>query len=326
MSDDAAIAAVVEATRKQEAARPLMDGAASIFHCFDRPTPKAIVFFHGFTAIPAQFDAIATVFHAAGYNVIVPLLPGHGIADDWSRDHPPPLPEDWQVYETFGCFWLQQAAAFGDRVIVGGLSGGANLAGWLAVHHADRVDRALLFAPYLSNANLAVGLVVRTLDIYFEWKTSSRLKQFGYPGFSMPALRLLVEQGQALLDEAEAIPAAPMLIVSSDRDLAVNEKDHEVLFESVLRYQPKAWHFCFDAKFDVPHNMMTEAEGNDCADLVFAIAKAFVQSDLDWAEVLALRDGVDRGERFDQAVAALELGDRTSPDVLTIVTLMTNAE
>lgn len=324
MSAAAAIATIIQATRKQEAALPLMAGAASIFHCFDRPTEKAIVFFHGFTAIPAQFDAIATVFHAVGYNVIVPLLPGHGIADDWSRDNPPPLPEDWQAYETFGRFWLQQARSFGDRVIVGGLSGGANLAGWLAVHCAHQVDRALLFAPYLSNANLAVGLVVRTLDIYFEWKTSPRLKQFGYPGFSMPALRLLVEQGQALLDEAEAIPAAPMLIVSSDRDLAVNEKDHEILFKSVLRYQPQAWHFCFAAKFNVGHNMMTEAEGNDCVDLVFAIAKAFVQSNLDWAEVLALRDRVERGERFDQAVAALGLSDRTSPDVLTLVTLMTD--
>lgn len=322
MSDAAAIATIIQATRKREAALSLMEGAASIFHCFDRPTEVAIVFFHGFTAVPAQFDAIATVFHAAGYNVIVPLLPGHGVAGEWSRETPPPLPEEWQVYETFGRFWLQQAFAFGDRVIVGGLSGGANLAGWLTVHHAQQVDRALLFAPYLSNANLAVGLIVRTLDIYFEWKTSDRLKQFGYPGFAMPALRLLVEQGQALLHEAEAIPAAPMLILSSDRDLAVNEKDHETLFQSVRRYQPQAWHFCFAAKFNVPHNMMTEAEGNDCADLVFAIAQAFVQSDLDWSEILALRNRVDRGEQFDQAVAALGLSDRTSPDVLTLVTLM----
>ncbi|NJL23529.1 MAG: hypothetical protein HC895_26320, partial [Leptolyngbyaceae cyanobacterium SM1_3_5] len=64
MSDAAAIATIIQATRTQESALLLMDGAASIFHCFDRPTEKAIVFFHGFTAIPAQFDAIATVFHA----------------------------------------------------------------------------------------------------------------------------------------------------------------------------------------------------------------------------------------------------------------------
>ena len=326
MSDPcAAMSAIVQATQAQEATLSLMQGGQSRFFYRDRRTDKVLLFFHGFTATPEQFVPIATVFYEAGYNVLVPRLPGHGLAGDWNRHQPPPLPEDEQVYQAFGEFWLQQARAFGDRVVIGGLSGGSTLATWLALKHSQQVDRALLFAPYLSNSNIAVGLIVRILDIYFEWQTPPTAANLGYPGFLMPALRLFLELGQAVFDLAEGSPAAPMLIVSSDRDLAVNNKDLAALFASVLPHQPRSWYFNFDAQFDVGHNMMTEAEGNECVDFVFAIAKAYVQSDLTWAEVEALRDLVHRGERFDQAVAILGVGDRTSPDVQTLVTLMVEA-
>jgi hypothetical protein len=57
------------------------------------------------------------------------------------------------------------------------------------------------------------------------------------------------------------------------------------LFETVLNYQPKSWYYCFDKELDIPHTMMTKLEGNNHLHLLINLAKAYVESDLTWAEV-----------------------------------------
>jgi esterase/lipase len=317
--------AIVREVRAEEDALSLMDETChSLFLLHPEPTPKVLLFFHGFTATPAQFKPIARICYKAGYNVLVPLLPGHGLAGNWSSSSPPPLPETQQEYLQFGQHWLKQVQPLGEQVFVGGLSGGSTLAAWLAIECAELIDRALLFAPYLSNSNIVVDLFVRIFNVYFEWKLEPGLAHFGYDGFLMPSLRVFLDMGQDVLDRAKTKPAAPMLIVSSESDRAVNFKDHQALFESVLKYQPKAWYHCFDQVLDIPHNMMTRAEGNQCFDLLLAIAKAYVESDLTWAEVLQIRDRIAQGFAFDAAVQELGLSDRTSPELLTLVTMKNN--
>jgi carboxylesterase len=285
------------------------------------PCANICLFFHGFTAAPRQFLPFGKALHDAGYNILIPTLPGHGVAGHWDRHNPPPLPEDPQIYKAFGLHWLKQAQQFGDRIIIGGLSGGSTLAAWLALECPDQIDRALLFAPYLSNTNKLIDLAVQMLNIYFEWQTKPDSAHFGYEGFQMPSLRAFLELGQEVLKRAETDPAAPMLIVSSESDTAVNYHDHQALFESALQYQPKAWYHCFDTKFDIQHNMMTRAEGNQCVDLLFSIAKAYLESDLTWPEVTMIRDRIRQGDSFQQAIDQLHLKHRVSPDLVTLVTL-----
>jgi esterase/lipase len=313
----------VKTTQANEDTLGLMDETCrSQFLLHPGLTDKVVLFFHGFTSTPEQFLSIGKVFFKAGYNVLIPRLPGHGLAGDWNSDRPPPLPQDPQLYQQFGLDWLQQAQMLGNSVIIGGLSGGSTLSAWLALECSQQIDRALLFAPYLSNSNIAVDLVVRILDIYFEWKTKPGVASFGYKGFAMPALRVFLDMGQEVLARAKQQPAAPMLIVSSERDSAVSNQDHQILFKSVLTEQPQSWYHCFDRQLDIPHNMMTIAEGNPCVDLLFAIAKAYVESNLTWAEVKAVRDRLVQGQTFEEAIAALNLEQRVSPELQTMVTIL----
>jgi hypothetical protein len=76
-----------------------------------------------------------------------------------------------------------------------------------------------------------------------------------------------------------------MLIVSSEKDGATNRHEHQELFESVVKYQPKSWYHCFDKELDIPHTMMTEPEGNHYLDQLINLTKTYVESDLTWAEV-----------------------------------------
>jgi pimeloyl-ACP methyl ester carboxylesterase len=315
-------ATLVQAVAAAEDALSLMNAnCCSQFLLHPQPTDKVFLFFHGFTAAPAQFVPIGKTFFKAGYNVLIPLLPGHGVAGKWDSDSPPPLPEDRQIYQQFGQDWLHWVQDLGQEVVLGGLSGGATLSIWLALEHPELVDQTLLFAPYLRNSNVVLDWVIRTLNIYFEWKNEPGTAHFGYPGFRMPALRVFLEMGQEIFDRVENHPTARSLIVSSGSDAAVSNKDLRVLFESIRQQHPKSWYHCFDKEFDIPHTMMTEAEGNECVDLLIAVAKAFIESDLTWTEVKEISERITQGRSFDAAVAELHLSQKVSPDLITLVTL-----
>ncbi|HEY9740815.1 MAG TPA: alpha/beta fold hydrolase, partial [Coleofasciculaceae cyanobacterium] len=208
-----------------------------------------------------------------------------GVAGEWNGENPPPLSEDPQVYQQFVLEWLQQAKPLGKQLIVGGYSTGGTLAAWLAQEYPQEIEKTLLFAPYLSGMNELVDWLVEILPFYYEWLNKDNPGNFGYDGFPIPAARIFLDMGQQILDQAKNTPATPMLIVSSKSDQATNLHEHRELFETVLNYQPKSWYYCFEKELDIPHTMMTKLEGNNHLHLLINLAKAYVESDLTWAEV-----------------------------------------
>ena len=42
---------------------------------------RAIIFVHGYTLCPQMFEALGKKFYDLGYNVLIPPLPHHGLAD-----------------------------------------------------------------------------------------------------------------------------------------------------------------------------------------------------------------------------------------------------
>jgi esterase/lipase len=269
--------AIVDNIKEREKGLGLADDTCySRFFIHPNPTDKVILFFHGFTAVPQQFVPIGSAFFQAGYNVLIPRLPGHGLAGNWDKKNPPPLPQNRVIYQEFGLEWLEQARLFGEKVVVGGLSGGSTLAAWLALECPQKIDCGLIFAPYLSNTNKLVDLVVRSLNIYFKWKTPPGAVNYGYEGFYMPALRLFLDMGDEVLQRAKTSPAAPMLIVSSECDRAVGRREPQKLFKAAVKLQPKCQYIGFEKALNIPHNMMTKEEGNQRQDLVISRALDYV--------------------------------------------------
>jgi len=325
MSDYSNItAALVRETRTRETLSLMNDNCRSRFLLQAQRTSKVCLFFHGFTATPEQFLPIGEAFFQAGYNVVIPLLPGHGLAGNWDSDNPPPLPEEQHIYQRFGLYWLEQVQALGEQVVIGGLSGGSTLAAWLALERPESIHRALLFAPYLSNSNLLVDFIVKIMPIYFQWRTEESAISYGYDGFVMPALRVFMDMGQDLLDRAKnSTAAAPCFIIGSECDRAVDDNENQDLYESLVKLQPKCWYYSFDKVFDIHHNMMTKAEGNDYQDLVFAVAKAYVGSDVTWQEVEEIAyQMLFLGKTFDTVVQDLGLTQRVCPDLQTLISLL----
>lgn len=281
-----ATAEIILAAKTREDALPIRnEQCRSKFYFQPHRTPKVCLFFHGFTAGPYQFEPLGQALFQLGYNVLVPLQPGHGIAGDWNGDNPPPLPEDSQIYKQFVLDWLQKAQPLGEKLILGGYSTGGTLAAWLAQEHPQPIEKTLLFAPYLSSSLMVTNWLIEILPLYYEWLNKDNPGNFGYDGFRIPAAKLLLDMGQEILDRAKHTPATPMLIVSSEDDNATNRHDHQELFESAVKFHPNSRYYCFDKKLDIPHTMMTELEGNHYLPRLINIATSYIESDLNWAEV-----------------------------------------
>ncbi len=309
-------AAIIEQAKIREDALPIKnEKCRSQFFFHPHPTPKVCLLLHGFTAGPYQFEPLGEAFFQAGYNVLAPLLPGHGIAGDWNGDNPPPLPEDAQVYQQFAIYWLEQAKLLGEEIIVGGYSVSGTLAAWLALERPEQIEKTLLFAPYLSSSIKITDWLVSILPFYYEWLNKDNPGNFGYEGFQIPSLRLFLDMGEEIRSRVQNSPVTPMLIMGSESDRAINLDEQRDLFEAVLQHQPNSWYYCFDKSLDIPHTMMTKLEGNEYLDILITLTKAYVETDLPWFLVKEIADEILQGKSFDAVVEELNIAQQVCPDL-----------
>lgn len=157
--------------------RPIQSDCQPRFYPADHtssPSRKGMVmFFHGFSACPQQYFKVAELLSQQGFDVFLPLSPGHGrMPDAQDIDYLDDLPskktaEKPYVHSRYAEFVKTMneiaAASSGIRVIAG-LSGGGGLASTAALMGQDDYDgklwdRALLYAPYFKNPGPTQGLV-----------------------------------------------------------------------------------------------------------------------------------------------------------------------
>jgi pimeloyl-ACP methyl ester carboxylesterase len=274
--------------------------ARFLFHA--QPTSKVVLLFHGFTAGPYQWARIDQELFQAGYNVLVPLLPGHGLEGSWDWNSPPPLPLHPSIYQDFALRWLKRSRVFGQQIIVGGLGAGATLAAWLSLTYPQQVDRCLLLAPYWQDSNSVVDLFIRNPSQHqsrdhlsrdaSSRKHSSRdycmwvLPQtvpalFGYGGFASQALQPWLELAEDLLEQAMLQKAPPLLLVTSESDRALNCSSISFFLHQVRQTQSQAWHLSFNRVLDLGYALMTQARGNHYESQLVRLIKQYVKLALD---------------------------------------------
>ncbi|HSB66655.1 MAG TPA: alpha/beta fold hydrolase, partial [Anaerolineales bacterium] len=107
---------------------------------------RAIVFAHGFTNCTKQFQILGEAFYQSGYNVLIPLLPYHGLADRMTTEQRRLSVKELVEYaDTI----VDIARGLGKQVVVVGLSGGGVITAWAAQHRSD-LDLAVLISPAFS--------------------------------------------------------------------------------------------------------------------------------------------------------------------------------
>jgi pimeloyl-ACP methyl ester carboxylesterase len=195
-----------------------------------RKEARSVVLLHGFTSCPAQWVTIAKAYAAAGYNVVVPRLPGHGYSDRLTTAPSDVTPQ--QLANTTDQA-IDLAAQMGDRVTVVGLSAGGSLAAWAAAHRND-VAEADVIAPLMLPRVLpefAVAPVARIAghipDFYLWWdgdkKEALATPPYAYPRYSLRALGAFLALGRnAQHDVTRTTQLERLLIVTNENDGAVS--------------------------------------------------------------------------------------------------------
>ena len=202
------------------------DGNYPVLMLHAEPVADVIVLTHGLTDSPYYMSAIARGFYDAGANVVLPLLPAHGLLEPNEAMEDDDLPEKWKAAEVHA---VEAAQGFGQRVSVGGFSTGGALSVNVALTRSDLVTGAV----YLFSAALAVGSLNELAGGSLLIAPAIALSQDGdyegvgpnpykYPHFTRyGGLRLtaLVKENRALYEKQG--PVQPVFAVHSIHDEAV---------------------------------------------------------------------------------------------------------
>jgi carboxylesterase len=191
-----------------------------------------IVLWHGFTNAPSQFVAVSEKLRDAGFRVLLPRMPYHGLPDVMNRELAR-LTADDLVAQVQAC--VDIAAGFGDPVWVIGLSAGATLAGWAAATRTE-VTRLVLAAPLVAPVGAPLPLIrllVRFPRIVprFYWWWDPRVKEkivgspYAYPGFPVPGIMPYLYLSEALFDHSMPIGHAleRAVLISNPGDFAIRK-------------------------------------------------------------------------------------------------------
>jgi carboxylesterase len=117
---------------------PVLPGAEPWTHETD--SGVGVLVLHGFTGNPSSVRGLAEALGAAGFNIELPRLPGHGTTMDDM------LGTGWSDWAGEASAAHDRLAARVDQVVVAGLSMGGALALWTGLHHPG-VDGLICVNP-----------------------------------------------------------------------------------------------------------------------------------------------------------------------------------
>lgn len=250
-------------------------------------TARAVAIFHGLSNCPQQFAALATDLHAAGYNVLLPRLPRHGL--ERMTDDMAALTTSELVDSANEVVDIMQG--LGDQVTVMGLSAGGALAAWCAQNRPD-VDRAIAISPALGLATTpswtdriyanALGLLPnRFLWWDPELKDAAPGPPDAYPRIATRAVGALIRLGKIVQIQAKKAPPA------IDNTLIVLNPNDDVVRNSTARAVAKDWRergmdvtlFELPATWQLPHDLIDPGQTEQRIDIVYPVLAALTLAD-----------------------------------------------
>ncbi|MBF0353298.1 MAG: alpha/beta hydrolase [SAR324 cluster bacterium] len=133
-----------------------------LFLHHNRPVTNVMILIHGLSDSPYYMKSIATFLYRKGFNVVLPLLSGHGLKEPnlaMKDDH---LAEHWTADVDAA---IHVARMLGQQISMGGLSTGATLSVNAALRQPDLINGGLL----LFSAALDIGLRNEWLGKTLAW-------------------------------------------------------------------------------------------------------------------------------------------------------------
>jgi carboxylesterase len=237
-----------------------------IFLTHEDKVQNVIVFFHGGTNSPRQFEALGKIFYEKGYNVLIPRIPHHGFKDRMTEDSAKLTALELTKLTDES---VDIAQGLGQHISVAGLSLGANMAGWAAQNRSD-VDQAVIISPFWGWKELPIGFLKPAINllsilpnIFLWWNKEEKKALSGptsaYYRFSTRGLAQIMILGWLVIKEARssALKTRAIVVITNELDDSVNEKIFDRVADDWQRHGGvKITRFQFDKSFGVLHDLI----------------------------------------------------------------------
>jgi esterase/lipase len=236
------------------------------FYDHARKTERVIIFFHGYTSCPEQFNTLGKQFYDLGYNVLIPRIPYHGNKNIMTNDLSNVKKEDFISIATES---INIANGLGEKIIVSGISGGGVMTAWSAQNRPD-VYMALPIAPLFLPGTLPTFLdrfLIRLIEVLPEeqswWdavrKETMAKPPYSYPRYSRKGIAELLKIGEHTIQQSRLNPptAKVLITITSDSDPAVNNTSTGELVSFWKHYSDRKviW-YSFSKDLNLPHDMI----------------------------------------------------------------------
>ncbi len=197
-----------------------------------------ILMIHGFTGSPAELRPVAEEFHAQGWTVYAPLLPGHGTTPAEMNTM---RYTDWQQAVNEALDRLKQQCT---TVVVAGQSMGGVLALDLAERRGAELSGVIAYAPALISLDRLAFLVpVARYFLKFSPKgphdfvdTSALDRLWDYdvnPVLAAHELFTLTRQVRRKLQRI----TSPILVMHSQKDKIIDPRSSQIVYDQVASAQ-----------------------------------------------------------------------------------------
>lgn len=236
-------------------------------------TDHVIVLLHGFTTCPEQFNDLGKQYFEAGYNVLIPRMPYHGLSD--------------RMTNALVNLTAENLAAFGDRVIdiahglgkkvsVMGISGSGTLICWLAQNRSD-IDYAFAIAPLFGLAIIPAWftgfferIALMLPNFYLWWDPRTKAENpysiyYAYPGYPSRALFEIIHLAMITRVQAEKSPpvAKNVVIVINESEPAVSNAEIARLLRLWKKHgSANISESYFEKEMKLPHDIITPGTPN----------------------------------------------------------------
>lgn len=280
----------IQAFEASDATEDLRPECATQFMTHNQPTERVIVFLHGYTACPEQFRPLGDIFFALGYNVFIPRMPHHGLADRMT-----PRTADLKAVDVLDVTdeSVDIAQGLGEHITVAGLSAGGVMAAWAGQNRSD-IDQILLAAPVFGVRVVPAPFtepVAKAAAIYpnqFVWWNTEMKENIDGPMHRYPRISThgLVELLRIGFDvQRDAVQSPPdtttIFVITNDNDQSVNDEVTGYVVDAWEQYTFLALEtYTFDASLELNHNIVGTQEVNQRIEVTYPVIVEFIHGEL----------------------------------------------
>ena len=245
----------------------------SLLYSHGQRTARALVLIHGLTNCPQQYVQLAPLFQAHGYNVIVPRMPHHGLAD---RDTHALARLTAEELRDYADEVIDIAAGLGREVTVAGISAGGVIAAWLAQFRPDLACAVLIAAAFRLNVipgplnTVAMNLFTRLPDLHL---TGGEKLPHAYAADSTRGFGEVMLLGEATRRAARTQPACAksVVVITNASDTVDNGLVHDLANSWQQHGLHRVSRYEFGAEAQHIHDLIDPTQAKQQTDAVYPL-------------------------------------------------------